>query len=169
MREYAFAPSPLALVPGETVRLTILDGGLAPHELVLGDAAVQAAWTAADAAATPGAFATPPLASVPPDTGGLRVLLESGQQTVVTYTVPMDERLTMVCHIADHRERGMEADVLLEQPAARSATALAARTATAPAAAPAARTATAPAAAPAARTAITQPADPAGTTDALGR
>jgi uncharacterized cupredoxin-like copper-binding protein len=119
MREYAFAPSPLALVPGETVRLTILDGGLAPHELVLGDERVQAAWASADAQATPPApFATAPPASVAADVGGLRVLLGSGEQTVVTYQVPLSQDLSLVCHIADHRARGMEAAVVLTRPTA---------------------------------------------------
>jgi uncharacterized cupredoxin-like copper-binding protein len=121
MREYAFAPAPLALVPGETVRLTVLDGGLVAHDLVLGDATVQAAWSSADAAATPPApFATPPPAGVPAGTAGLRVLLSSGQQSVVTYLVPRDQQLTMVCHIPGHRDRGMEAAVVLVSSAAAS-------------------------------------------------
>ena len=80
MRDYRFDPTPVVLVPGETVRLHVLNGGLVEHELTLGDEAVQAAWARADAAATPPApFATPPPASVPPGTGGLRVLLGVGR------------------------------------------------------------------------------------------
>lgn len=118
MREYAFAPAPLALIPGETVRLTVLNGGMVPHELVLGDGAIQAAWSAADAAATPpAAFATAPAASVPIGSGGLRVLLESGAQAVVTYLVPADGPLSLACHLTDHLERGMLADIVLTRPA----------------------------------------------------
>jgi uncharacterized cupredoxin-like copper-binding protein len=117
LREYAFAPAPLALIPGETVRLTILDGGLIPHELVLGDASVQAAWASADAAATPPVpFATAPPASVPAGTAGLRILLDPGGQAVVTYVVPAAGPLSMECHLPNHLERGMLADVVLTRP-----------------------------------------------------
>ena len=108
MRDYRFDPTPVVLVPGETVRLTILNGGLVDHELTLGDEQVQAAWARADAAATPPApFATPPPASVPPGTGGLRVLLGSGEQARVPYRVPEGGALQLVCHLPGHVERGM--------------------------------------------------------------
>jgi uncharacterized cupredoxin-like copper-binding protein len=108
MRDYRFDPTPVVLVPAETVALTILNGGLVEHELTLGDEAVQDAWARADAAATPpAAFATPPPASVPPGTGGLRVLLGSGEQATVTYTVPAEGALELVCHLPGHVERGM--------------------------------------------------------------
>ena len=42
MRDYHFDPTPLYLYPGETVRLNVVNGGMVEHELVLGDAAVQA-------------------------------------------------------------------------------------------------------------------------------
>ena len=112
MRDYRFDPTPVVLVPGETVSLTILNGGLVEHELTLGDDDVQAAWARADAAATPPAmFATPPPASVPPGTGGLRVLLGSGEQATVAYTVPDDGALALVCHLPGHVERGMTGTV----------------------------------------------------------
>ncbi len=61
MRDYVFNPTPLYLVPGETVTFTIINGGLLPHEFVLGDADVQAAWAAANAVETPpGPLATAP-------------------------------------------------------------------------------------------------------------
>ena len=89
MRDYLFEPAPLALYPGETIRLTVFNAGLEPHELVLGDAAAQAAWGAADAAATPPApFTTSPPASAPAGTGGLRLLVGSGQQATADWTVP---------------------------------------------------------------------------------
>jgi uncharacterized cupredoxin-like copper-binding protein len=114
MRDYRFDPTPVVLVPGETVRLRVLNGGLVAHELTLGDDAVQAAWARADAAATPPApFATPPPASVPPGTGGLRVLLGSGEQRDVLYTVPATGTLALVCHLPGHVERGMTGAVEL--------------------------------------------------------
>jgi uncharacterized cupredoxin-like copper-binding protein len=108
MRDYRFDPTPVVLVPGETVRFTIFNAGLAEHDFVIGDDDVQRAWHIADAEATPpNLLATAPPASVPPGTGGLRVLLGSGQQAVVVYTVPSDEQLALLCHIPGHIERGM--------------------------------------------------------------
>lgn len=114
MRDYAFNPTPLYLVPGETVRLAVFNAGLVEHELVLGDRQVQAAWAAADAQATPpGPFATSPPASVPPATGGLRVLLPSGGMTNVVYEVPAAPALELFCHLAGHAELGMIGQVEL--------------------------------------------------------
>ncbi|MEA2621912.1 MAG: hypothetical protein QOH61_822 [Chloroflexota bacterium] len=116
MRDFLFEPVPLQLVPGETIRLTVFDAGLEAHELVLGDAATQAAWAAADAAATPPApFATPPPASVPPGTPGLRILLRSGEQATVDWTVPSAGPLLLQCLLPGHLERGMAAPVVLHQ------------------------------------------------------
>lgn len=108
MRDYLFDPTPLVLVPGETIRLTVFDAGLQPHELVLGDAEAQEAWAAAHAAATPPApFATPPAASVPPGTEGLRVWVGSGDRVTVDWTVPATGRLSLMCHLPGHIEQGM--------------------------------------------------------------
>jgi uncharacterized cupredoxin-like copper-binding protein len=116
MRDYRFDPTPVVLVPGETVRFTVLNGGLEIHDMVIGDADVQEAWLAADAAATPpGLFATAPPASVPPDTGGLRVVLDSGQQAVVDYVVPTGQSLALLCHIPGHIEKGMVGAVELRE------------------------------------------------------
>lgn len=108
MRDYRFDPTPIVLVPGETVRFNIFNGGLETHDFVIGDAAVQEAWHQADAAATPpNLLATAPPASVPPGTGGLRVLLNSGEQAAVEYHVPADEDLSLLCQIPGHIEKGM--------------------------------------------------------------
>lgn len=116
MRDYLFEPVPLALVPGETVRITAVNAGLDPHELVLGDADVQRAWSTADAAATPpGPFATPPPASAPAGTGGVRLLVRSGEQASVDWTVPAAEPLLLQCHLPGHLERGMTAVVVLQE------------------------------------------------------
>ncbi len=91
MRDYRFDPTPVVLVPGETVRFTIFNAGLEAHDFVIGDADVQKVWHQADAAATPpNLMATAPPASVPPGTGGLRVFLRSGEQATVEYDVPSD-------------------------------------------------------------------------------
>ena len=114
MRDYHFDPTPLYLFPGETVRLTVFNAGMIDHELVLGDAAVQLAWTAADAAATPpAAFATSPPASVDPSVGGLHIALPSGASTTVIYHVPADEQLELICHLPGHEEAGMVGQVVL--------------------------------------------------------
>ena len=82
LRDYRFDPTPLYLVPGEVVRLNVVNGGLVEHELVLGGPSFQAAWALADAEATPPApFATAPPASVEPGLAGVRLVLASGAST----------------------------------------------------------------------------------------
>ena len=89
MRDYLFEPNPIVLHRGETVRFNVINAGLLAHEFVLGDAAVQAAWATAEAAATPPGFtATPPPVSLPPDVGGLRIFLDSGASASAVYEVP---------------------------------------------------------------------------------
>jgi len=108
MRDYRFDPTPVVLVPGETVRFTVFNAGLVEHDFVIGDETVQRAWSRADAEATPpNLLATAPPASVAPETGGLRVLLGSGQSAEVDYTVPGDEQLAILCHIPGHIAKGM--------------------------------------------------------------
>jgi uncharacterized cupredoxin-like copper-binding protein len=114
LRDYAFNPDPLYLNPGETVRFHIVNGGLIEHEFVIGDAAVQNAWAAAHLAATPpAAFATSAPASAPAGTGGLRVLVASGQTVDVAYQVPGADGLELLCHLPGHLEQGMRAQVVL--------------------------------------------------------
>jgi uncharacterized cupredoxin-like copper-binding protein len=113
LREYRFDPTPLYLIPGETVRFTVVNGGMVEHELSLGDTTFQAAWAAADAAATPpGPFATAPPASVAPGLNGLRIVLGSGAQAVVDYVVPGTGTLELFCHLPGHAERGMVGQVV---------------------------------------------------------
>lgn len=116
MRDYRFDPTPVILVPGETVRIRVINGGLDTHDFVLGDDSVQQAWAMADALATPPSFlATSPPASVPPDTGGVRVLLGSGDSAVIDYVVPEGEQLQLLCHIPGHIEKGMVGAVELRE------------------------------------------------------
>ena len=116
MRDYRFDPTPVVLVPGETVRFTIFNAGLVDHDFVIGNEAVQRAWSKADAEATPpNLLATAPPASVPPGTAGLRVLLSSGESAEVDYSVPGDEQLALLCHIPGHIEKGMVGAVDLRE------------------------------------------------------
>lgn len=117
MRDHRFQPEPLTLIPGERVRFTIINGGLEPHEFVLGDDDVQRAWAEADAMATPPLpFATAPPASAPPGTGGVRLLLGSGGQGTVDFEVPRSGGLSLMCHLPGHVEKGMVGGVILIPP-----------------------------------------------------
>ena len=69
-KDYSFLPATLDLIPGETVLLHLINGGLEVHEAVIGDAAVQAAWEAAEAATVGAPPGPTPIVSVPPDVSG---------------------------------------------------------------------------------------------------
>jgi uncharacterized cupredoxin-like copper-binding protein len=108
LRDYAFNPTTLHLVAGETVQFNIVNGGLIEHEFVLGDGAVQQAWARAHASATPpGPFTTAPPASVAPTLHGVRALVPSGESTTVAYEVPVGITLELMCHLPGHVEQGM--------------------------------------------------------------
>lgn len=114
-KDYSYLPDVLDLVPGETVLLHVVNGGLATHEAVIGDVAIQDAWAAAEAA-TEGAPPGPtPVVSVSPDVVGLRVVVTSGERADVVWTVPLDAALDrpyfVACHIPGHLERGMQIPV----------------------------------------------------------
>ncbi|MGH2406722.1 MAG: hypothetical protein ACRDF7_01415 [Candidatus Limnocylindrales bacterium] len=117
MRDYGFEPTPLRLVRGETVRFNIIDAGLLAHDFVLGRADVQAAWAAAEAAATPPIItATPPPVTVPAAVAGLRVYLHSGESDSVLYTVPVDGGLQLACAVPGHAAQGMVGVVAYVEP-----------------------------------------------------
>lgn len=111
-RDYAYVPSTVDLVPGETVLLHVINGGLVVHEAILGDLDAQLAWEAAEAP-----FADPPpgpTPAVPAPDGfdGVRVVAGSGQLVDVTWTVPADAAEDAAgwyvgCHIPGHWDRGM--------------------------------------------------------------
>ena len=87
-RDYTFEPPVVDLVPGETVLVQVINGGLVAHEAVVGPSPVQDAWEAAEA---PTASAPPgptPQVSVEPDLAGLRIVVTSGERKDVTWTVP---------------------------------------------------------------------------------
>ena len=111
-RDYAFVPAVVDLVPGETVVIQLVDGGLIAHEAVFGPSAVQDAWEAAEAplaSAPPGAS---PEVSIAPGLGGLRIVVASGERKDVTWLVPADAAddtggWFVGCHIPGHWAEGM--------------------------------------------------------------
>ena len=119
-KDYSFLPANLDLVPGETILLHVINGGLEVHEAIFGDMAVQDAWEVEEgrvAGAPPGPT---PVVSVPPDVSGLRVVVRSGERVDVRWTVPADVPVDAIqttppdpaawlvgCHIAGHWAKGM--------------------------------------------------------------
>ena len=111
-RDYVFVPPTLDVVPGETVTLHVVNGGLDVHEAIIGDAAVQDAWERAEAAVAGAPPGPTPLVSVAPEVAGLRVVVGSGQRVDVTWTVPTGGAPLIVgCHIPGHWEKGMQIPV----------------------------------------------------------
>ena len=112
-RDYSFQPPTFDVVPGETVLLHVVNGGLEVHETVIGGAAVQDAWEAAEARTVGAPPGPTPVVSVPPGVSGLRVVVRSGERVDVRWTVPpLDETTTgagdwiVGCHIPGHSPRG---------------------------------------------------------------
>ncbi|HEX4898066.1 MAG TPA: hypothetical protein VFV53_06855 [Candidatus Limnocylindrales bacterium] len=111
-RDYTFEPPVVDLVPGETVLVQVVNGGLVTHEAVVGPLPVQDAWEAAEA---PTASAPPgptPQVSVEPGLAGLRVVVSSGERKDITWTVPAAAASDpggwfVGCHIPGHWARGM--------------------------------------------------------------
>jgi FtsP/CotA-like multicopper oxidase with cupredoxin domain len=126
-RDDTFAPDAVDFVPGETVLLHVINGGLEVHEAVIGDAAVQDAWEAVEAATAgrpPGPTA---VVSVPPGVAGIRVVVKSGERVDLTWTVPLDAAASgrpwvVGCHIPGHWARGMQVPVRWVGPGAWPAT-----------------------------------------------
>jgi uncharacterized cupredoxin-like copper-binding protein len=111
-RDYAYVPIVVDLVPGETVRLHVINGGLETHEAILGDLASQLAWESAEGATVGHAPGPTPLVPDPPGFDGLRVVVGSGQRIDVTWTVPAEAASAagggfVGCHIPGHWQKGM--------------------------------------------------------------
>jgi uncharacterized cupredoxin-like copper-binding protein len=112
-KDYSFLPETLDLVPGETVLLHVINGGLEIHEAIIGDEAVQDAWERAEGAVAGAPPGPTPVVSVPPDVSGLRIVVRSGERVDVTWTVPSGDAggspppFIVGCHIPGHWERGM--------------------------------------------------------------
>jgi uncharacterized cupredoxin-like copper-binding protein len=117
-RDYTFVPDVLDLVPGETILLHLINAGLVVHEAVIGDASVQDAWEAAEAATADAPPGPTPVVSVPSEVAGLRVVVGSGERIDVTWTVPLDvvgradaaatSGWLVGCHIPGHLAKGMQ-------------------------------------------------------------
>jgi uncharacterized cupredoxin-like copper-binding protein len=120
--DYRFVPPVVDLVPGETVVLHVINGGLTVHEAVLGDQRVQDAWEAAEAAAPePPPGQTPAIVPPPDEHAGIRIVVDSGQRVDVTWTVPADaagQAWVVGCHIPGHWERGMVVPIRFVGPSA---------------------------------------------------
>jgi uncharacterized cupredoxin-like copper-binding protein len=119
LKDWVFLPDPVDLIPGETVLLHVVNGGLEVHELVIGDQAVQAAWEVAEAANADTPPGPTPAVSVPPDVAGVRIVVASGQRVDLTWTVPEAAeagRLILGCHIPGHWAKGMRASVRVAVP-----------------------------------------------------
>jgi uncharacterized cupredoxin-like copper-binding protein len=117
-KDWVFLPDRVDLVPGETVLFHVVNGGLDIHEAVIGDAAVQDAWEAAEAATVGSPPGPTPLVSVPPAVAGLRIVVASGQRVDVTWTVPLSAGTGYVvgCHIPGHWAKGMVVPIELLEP-----------------------------------------------------
>jgi len=111
-RDYAFDPPAIDLVPGETVTFQVVNGGLVPHEAVVGDSRVQDAWEAAEAAVAGAPPGPTPAVSVPPEVAGLRLVVESGKRVDGSWTIPLGAASEVGgwfvgCHIPGHWAEGM--------------------------------------------------------------
>lgn len=111
-RDYTYVPATLDVVPGETVLLQVINGGLVIHEAVIGPGRVQEAWEAAEAPTA----STPPgptaVVSVDPSLAGLRLVVGSGVRRDVLWTVPLSAPddpggWVVGCHIPGHWALGM--------------------------------------------------------------
>jgi uncharacterized cupredoxin-like copper-binding protein len=112
MRDYSYVPSVLDLVPGETVTLRVLNGGLDVHEAIVGDLDAQLAWEAAESETVGHPPGPTPLVAEPAGFDGVRAVVSSGGRLDVTWTVPEDAAGAaggwfVGCHIPGHWARGM--------------------------------------------------------------
>ena len=121
-REYAFIPPVVDLVPGETILLHVVNSGLVVHEAVFGDASVQDAWEAAEAATVWAPPGPTPIVVVPSEVAGVRVVVGSGQRSDLTWTVPAQApgrgdasdgwpTWFVGCHIPGHLAKGMQVPI----------------------------------------------------------
>jgi uncharacterized cupredoxin-like copper-binding protein len=117
-KDWIFLPDRIEVIPGETVLLHVINGGLDIHEAVIGNAAVQDAWEAAEEATVGSPPGPTPRVSVPPSVAGIRIVVTSGQRVDVIWTVPASSGAGLVvgCHIPGHWAKGMVAPIDLVEP-----------------------------------------------------
>jgi uncharacterized cupredoxin-like copper-binding protein len=117
LKDWIFLPDPVDVVPGETVLLHVVNGGLEIHELVIGDQAVQDAWEAAELATIDAPPGPTPVVSVPPELSGIRVVVPSGQRVDVAWQVPAAaadvSKLLLGCNIPGHWQKGMRGTIVV--------------------------------------------------------
>ena len=97
-------------MPGETVLLHVINGGLEIHEAVVGDGRSQLAWEAAEAAVAEHPPGPTPFVADPAGFDGVRVVVGSGQRVDTVWTVPADAASGawfVGCHIPGHFGKGM--------------------------------------------------------------
>jgi uncharacterized cupredoxin-like copper-binding protein len=123
-RDWSFQPAVVDVIPGETVILHVVNGGLEIHEAIIGDGRVQDAWERAEAAAAAAAGQKPgptPTVSLDPSIAGLRLVVGSGQRVDAVWTVPLNAPaggLVVGCHIPGHWAKGMVVPIRFVKPAA---------------------------------------------------
>lgn len=114
MYDYRYVPAEVDLVPGETVDLQVINGGLETHEAVFGAMPAQLAYESAEAATVGAPPGPTPYIAPPPDFSGTRIVAGSGQRVDVIWTVPPDAASVtwfLGCHIPGHWAKGMVAPV----------------------------------------------------------
>jgi uncharacterized cupredoxin-like copper-binding protein len=120
MKDWQFLPDPVDVVPGETVLLHVVNGGLEIHEAVIGDQAVQDAWETAEAGVANPPPGPTPIVTVAPAVAGIRIVVASGQRVDLVWTVPADPAtvrgLILGCHIPDHWAKGMRGAIAVAPP-----------------------------------------------------
>lgn len=111
MRDYGYVPAVVDLVPGETVMLHVINGGLETHEAVIGDLDAQLAWEAAEAVTVDRPPGPTPVVASPEGFQGVRAVAGSGQRQDIGWTVPADPSAPggwfVGCHIPGHWQKGM--------------------------------------------------------------
>jgi hypothetical protein len=111
-RDYAYVPSVVDLVPGETVVIHVVNGGLDVHEAIVADLADQLAWEAAEAPHADPPPGPTPTVDEPAGWDGVRAVAASGERVDIAWTVPADAPAAaggwfVGCHIPGHWAKGM--------------------------------------------------------------
>ena len=120
-RDYGYAPAVVDLVPGETVLLHIINGGLDTHEAVFGSLDAQLAYESAEAATVGSPPGPTPAIASPVGFDGIRIVAASGQRVDVTWTVPASAATAATgwfvgCHIPGHWDKGMVVPIRFVDP-----------------------------------------------------